>query len=522
MSPEEKKHPHRILRWLLVSFAGLLLLAGISAAYLRWFSPFDRAWCIRTLEKRYEANVELKSFSASLFPVVDIEGEGLVLRRKDQPEAPPLASVGKFSLNALWLNLLRTPRHLGTVRLEGLVLNIPPRRPDQGVAQHGKRQKRNVAPFVLDDVVADGTTLNVFSANAQKPPRAFVIEKLRMRSAGTGQPMSFEATLTNSVPVGEIHSSGKFGPWNADDPSMTPLAGSYSFQHADLSTIRGLAGILSSEGRYEGVLSQINIEGKTDTPNFALGVTGNPVHLKTEFTALVDGVNGDTFLRPVTAHIGSSTIVARGGIARTFGSPGRTILLTAVAQSARLEDVLRLAVKQPRPPMTGTVDINTSIDIHPGTEDIAKRLKLDGRFAIRSAHFTNADAEQKISSLSRLGQGKRGDTEIQNVALDMQGQFVMANGLVKFSRLSFSVPGAGIQLHGNFGLVSQELDFEGEVRLQAKVSQMTTGIKSVLLKAVDPLFARDGAGIVVPIRISGTKTSPTFGIEVGKIFGRGR
>lgn len=522
MSLDGKKHPHRVLKWLLASFAGLVGLAGVSAAYLRWFSPLDRAWVVRTLEKRYEANVELDSFRASLFPDVDIEGEGLVLRRKDQPGAPPLASVRKFSLNALWLELLRRPRHFGTVRLEGMVLNIPPRRHDQGVTPHGKKQKRNVAPFVLDEVVADGTTLNVFSAKAGKPPRAFDIKRLRLRSAGTGQPMSFEATLTNPVPVGEIQSNGKFGPWNPDDPSLTPVAGSYSFQHADLSTIRGLAGILSSEGRYEGVLSQINVEGKTDTPNFALGVTGNPVHLRTEFTALVDGVNGDTFLRPVTAHIGSSTIVANGGVVRTSGLPGRTILLTAVAEPARLEDVLRLAVKSSRPPMTGSVDINTSIDIHPGAEDIAKRLKLDGRFTIRSAHFTNADAEQKISSLSRIGQGKRGDMEIQNVALDMQGQFVLADGLVKFSRLSFNVPGAGVQLHGDFGLVSQQLDFEGELRLQAKVSQMTTGVKSVLLKAVDPLFARDGAGIVLPIKITGTKNSPSFGVEVGKIFGRGR
>lgn len=522
MLQDGRNRGYRVFKWLLISVGVLVGLAAASAGYLHWFSPLDRAWCVRTLEQRYEANVELDSFKASLFPSVDIEGAGLVLRRKDQPNAPPMASIKKFSLNAVWLNLLRRPRHLGTVRFEGLVLNIPPRRPDQGGRPQQKKKKHEGPPFILDHLLIRGTTLSIASSNPAKAPLVFDIRDLRMQSTGNEQPMSFDATLINPVPVGLIHSQGKFGPWDPDDPSMTPVEGIYTFDHADLGTIRGLAGMLSSEGSYEGVLSQISVEGKTDTPDFALGVAGNPVHLKTEFTALVDGVNGDTFLRPVTAHIGGTTIVAKGGVARTYGMKGRTILLSAVVKPARLEDVLRLAVKSSKPPMTGGVEVNTSIEIHPGTEDIAKRLKLDGQFTIRSARFTNADAEQKISSLSRLGQGKRGDTEIQNVALDMQGRFLMGNGVAKFSKLSFSVPGADVQLHGNFGLVSQALDFEGELRLQAKVSQMTTGVKSVLLKAVDPLFARDGAGAVLPIKITGTKNSPSFGIEVGKIFGRGR
>ena len=524
--PSNRKAPlHRLLVWLVTGMGGLAALAAISAAYLRWFSPIDRAWVVRTLETRYEANVELKSFRASLFPRIDIEGEGLVLRRKDRPGLPPLASIRRFSVGALWLNLLRRPRHLGTVTFEGLVINVPPRRPENATtrqmgAGRTKSAKDKTPPFVLDQVTADGTVLNIMSANAEKLPRAFDIRKLRMKSAGNSEPMSFEATLTNPVPVGLIHSTGKFGPWDADDPSMTPVSGNYSFRQADLSSIRGLAGILSSDGAYEGVLSQIAVEGKTDTPDFALGATGNPVHLQTDFTALVDGVNGDTFLRPVVAHIGSSVIEAKGGVARTYGKSGRTILLSATAKPSRLEDLLRLAVKSPQPPMTGGAEIDTSIEIRPGNEDITRRLKLDGQFRIHSARFTNADAERKISSLSRLGQGKRGNPQIQNVTLDMQGRFVMANGLVKFPSLSFNVPGAGVNLHGTFGLISQQIDFEGELRLQAKISQMTTGIKSVLLKAVDPLFARAGAGAVLPIKISGTKNSPSFGIEVGKILSR--
>jgi hypothetical protein len=43
---------------------------------------------------------------------------------------------------------------------------------------------------------------------------------------------------------------------------------------------------------------------------------------------------------------------------------------------------------------------------------------------------------------------------------------------------------------------------------------MTTGWKSLLLKAVDPFFKKDGAGAVLPIKITGTKSDPHFGLNL--------
>jgi hypothetical protein len=80
------------------------------------------------------------------------------------------------------------------------------------------------------------------------------------------------------------------------------------------------------------------------------------------------------------------------------------------------------------------------------------------------------------------------------------------------------VPGASVQLHGHYGLISENLDFHGTLRLEAKLSQMTTGIKSLLLKAVDPLFTRKGAGTVLPIKITGTKDQPSFGLDLSKLI----
>jgi hypothetical protein len=519
MRPESSRTwPRRLLEWFVLFMACLAFLVAVAAALLHWYSPLNRNWVKKALEKRYEANVELQEFNASLYPTVSITGAGLVLRRKDQPGLPPFASIRRFSISARWPGLLLHVRRFREVRLEGLVLNIPPRRNPPSSNKKSTRKRLPVSPFLLEDVVADGTTLNILSANPNKPPHVFEIRRLRLQSAGVGRAMSFQAELTNPVPVGQVLSNGRFGPWDADDPSETPLGGTYTFSDADLSTIHGLRGILSSQGRYEGVLSNIKVEGETDTPDFGLAISGNKVHLQTEFTAVVDGTTGDTFLRPVTAQLGASTIVARGGVARASQSAGRIISLDVTAKPARLEDLLRIAVKSPTPVMTGAVTLQTKLDLQPGKQDITERLKLDGTFNIDSAHFTNPEVEEKITGLSRLGQGKRGDPGIQNAPINMQGQFVFGSGLAKFSNLRFGVPGASIQLHGSFGLANEALDFEGTARLEAKVSQLTSGMKSVLLKAVDPLFERDGAGIVVPIKITGTREKPSIQVEFGKIF----
>jgi hypothetical protein len=268
------------------------------------------------------------------------------------------------------------------------------------------------------------------------------------------------------------------------------------------------------------VLSQIQVQGETDTPDFDLGISGNKLHLKTQFSAVVDGVNGDTLLQPVSAQLLGSSIVARGGVTQEAGRKGRIILLDVSAKPARVEDFLRLAVKSTTPSIIGAASVETKFDLHPGEEEIAKRLKLDGSFTVQSAQFTNPDVETKISSLSRLGRGRPRDDDIQNARFDMQGHFVLANSQVTFSSFSFGVPGATVQLQGTFGLLSQALDFHGTLRLQAKVSQLTTGVKSLLLKVIDPLFEGKGAGTVLPIKITGTRGEPSFQIEIGKVFKR--
>jgi hypothetical protein len=46
---------------------------------------------------------------------------------------------------------------------------------------------------------------------------------------------------------------------------------------------------------------------------------------------------------------------------------------------------------------------------------------------------------------------------------------------------------------------------------------MVTGWKSLLLRPFDPLLSRNGAGVEVPILITGTKSAPKFGLDLQKM-----
>jgi hypothetical protein len=67
-----------------------------------------------------------------------------------------------------------------------------------------------------------------------------------------------------------------------------------------------------------------------------------------------------------------------------------------------------------------------------------------------------------------------------------------------------------------YSLDGNEFDFHGKARLQAKISHMATGWKSVLLKPVDPFFSKNGAGTELPVKITGTRSEPHFGLDFGR------
>ena len=92
--------------------------------------------------------------------------------------------------------------------------------------------------------------------------------------------------------------------------------------------------------------------------------------------------------------------------------------------------------------------------------------------------------------------------------------------MLRIPTLVFDIPGAAVKLQGTYALRPQTIAFSGNLYMDAKISQTVTGWKSMLLKIADPLFRENGQ-TVVPLKITGTRAAPAFGMDVGRIFKKG-
>ncbi len=473
---------------------------------------------MKILQTHFESKVEFSDFKVSLFPRVLVTITGLVMRHKGRTDIPPLIQIQQVSMYGNILSLARTQPRIAFVQLDGLQINAPPR--EAGGDPLIQRTDQDLAkkyPALIQELRADDAVITVLRAQSEKPPRTFPIHHLLLRELSFDRPARFHATLTNAVPRGEIDASGEFGPWLPEVPRQTPAGGQYTFENADLGTLKGIKGILSSKGSFSGPLDYLKVEGVTDTPDFALRTTDHPIALHTEFSSIVDGTNGDTLLNSVTARFLHTTLAVSGKVVDVDRNvKGRTIALDAVSQDARVEDLIRLAAKGKEPAMTGSVILRTKINIPEGPGDLIDLLKLTGQFGIGDAQFTSPVVQGKVDTLSRKGQGQPKDMDINGVVSEVRANFRVSAAVVHFSNLSFGVTGASINLAGTYYLEGGGLDFHGKLTLQAKPSQTTTGAKSFFLKALDPFFKGKNAGTVLAIKITGTKDNPRFGLDRGR------
>src|ERR1700681_3498988 len=487
----------------------VIALVAVVVTGIHLSNPYLHKKVVEMLAEKFHADVELKAFHVYLFPGARIEGAGLVLRHEGRTDVPPLISIGEFSAEAGILGLIGKPWKIQQVKLKGLVIQIPP------PAQRRKQDwsKARDVPVLIREIVSADAELRLLPKSADKDPHVFAIHRLVMHSVGLDRPAKFTAQLTNAIPPGEIETMGSFGPWNPDDPGQTPLAAEYTFDKADLGVFKGIRGILSSTGKFGGVLENIEVEGKTSTPDFTVNIGGHPLHLETNLSATVDGTNGTTLLHPVTAHLLNTVIVAQGGVVKSKDNKGKEITLDVTVDKGRLEDLLRLAVKTTQPPLTGAVNFHTKFDLPPGEGDFADRLNLNGKFDVKQAQFTSPEVTAKIETLSRKGQGQPENKDAGSSVSQLKANFVLDNGVITFPGLTFTVTGAQVALNGRYGLEKENLDFYGKLLMKAKISQTTTGAKSLVLKAVDPFFRKNGQ-TELPIKITGQRDHPSFGLDL--------
>jgi hypothetical protein len=500
-------------------FVAAAILAGVGVRrVLREMEPLLRRKVVETLSARFHSPVELDRLDLSMSKGVVVTGGGLRIlylagptKPDARPNAPPMLTVENFEFRTGWRELLRPTTRVVSVKVRGLQVNIPPKE-ERGVAMPDdpKRKGQPVLGIAVDTIECTDAKVVIETSAPGKKPLEFAISRLVLTDVGALKPFQYEAVLVNPKPVGNVRSTGRFGPWQDDNPRDTPLDGSYEFTHADLSSIHGISGILSSTGRFGGTLGKIAVEGVTETPNFRLDVSDHAMGLRTEFRAVVDGTTGDTRLDAVKAWVGRSELTAAGAVTRSEKMPGHTTDLHVVMEKGRIEDMLVLGLKANPTLMRGALALKTHIVIPPGPVSVSRKMRLDGTFAIHGAEFNDPQMQQKVDALSMRAQGKpklANARDAEAVASSMTGRFSQADGVVQVSELNYQMPGAEVQMEGKVELEGSTFEFHGKVRTQATASQMMTGWKSLLLSPFDGLLKKNGAGLELPIKLTGTRST---------------
>ena len=493
------RRPHSGRKAIAIVLVGLAAV-GLAALLFTFLWPFSQASVVQNLSEATDSTVSVQSFHATYFP------PGCVLDGVEfhhHGDHFTLITLDELIVEGSYLGMLR--KHVAQLTAVGARIFVPP----FGQSITFNTQHSNI---VVDEIVANGSSVEFEQKEHGMNPFRFDVHEARLNHVQWGSPIGYEIRFHNPNPPGEIAARGKFGAWTKGHPDDTPISGDYTFQHADLGVYGGIAGLLASKGHFEGMLGHINVSGTTDVPDFVVTSGGHKVKLDAKFEAYVDARHGDTFVRHVEAHFGRTTVIAEGSVARVVGKRGKTARFHLTVRPGRIEDVLGLFVTA-RPPMSGETTMDAQVEIPTGTEPFLEKVKIQGTFGVDNGTFRTHKTQKGVDELSAGARGENME-DPETVVTDLEGQVKAVSGVAHFSTVSFQVPGANARLNGTYGLVDHKINLHGRMRVDTRISKTTTGIKSLLLKMLDPIFKKKRVGEVVPVHIEGTYEKPDFGLDM--------
>ena len=495
-------HSFRLGRKALYVAIALLVLIGAAAVFYVKYWPFSKEAVLQDLQEASDSTVSVQSYHPTYFP------PGCVLYGLEFHHAPDhfkLIEVQKLRVQGSYLGILRG--HVPRIIADGAHVFVP---------ALGTKESFNTqhATTVVDELVANGSFVEFEPKEAHETPLRFDVHEATFRNLRWGSPFAYHVKFHNPNPPGEIAADGKFGPYSKDHPEKTSFSGSYTFNHADLGVYDGISGILSSEGKFDGTLNQLTVSGTTATPAFHVKDSGNTFNLTTKFDAYVNGQNGDTFLKSVEAHFGHTTVLAQGSVAKAEAGKGKLTKIQFSSAHGRIEDVLGLFTSA-RAPMSGEIALRATTELPPGREPFLHKLRLEGSFNIAKGTFSTPKTQRGVDELSAGARGQNKD-DPENVLSDLKGQVKLVEGLAHFSELSFSIPGAHADMRGTYGVDEpHRINLHGQMRVETRISKTTSGMKSFVLKIIDPVFKKKKKGEIVPVHILGTYEKPDFGLDLG-------
>ena len=499
--------PNRGRRKLLLvgGLIGVVVLV-LAVVVLAWKWPFTPDHVRTDLQQGSGTKVSFQNFKQTFFPPGCVL-EHVTFRSDAVPNGPPVLTADRITIATSYARLLA--HDIGTIRAEGAHVVLPP----LGKGQKLFQQSSNSHSTKIGRLIADASVFEVTSATPGASPFRLQIRKLTVHDLGSSQGMSFQIDALVPQPAGEVIANAHLGRWNSDKPEMTELSGTYQFRHAKLGGFHAIAGTLASDGRFQGPVKNLNVRGSTDVPDFEVTRTHHKIHLTTEFDAVVDATAGDVVLRSIKAHSDRTTVTGNGKIAGVAGKKGKTASLDLFVRDGRIEDVLFLFVRGEQSPLDGQTSFEAKVTIPPGNRKFVDKVILDGNFAINSGRFTNSQTQGKVNQLTAQARGVKNPTpsDSEAVTTDWTGHVLLQDGIAHFSELRIRAPGAGVKLHGTYGLEKQNVNLHGMLYMQATLSQATSGIKSILLKPLEPFLKKNRhGGAKFPVGITGTYSHPSY------------
>jgi hypothetical protein len=501
-------------RWIWVLPVAAMLAFAAFLILLRYF-PYSKNKIVQSLQETFPSAITVDHFQQVYFPHPGCKAVGIRFRSfSSPPGTPPIVEIHDLTIQGSYADLMFRPHHISKVLLDGLHLYFSPIN-NTKTFSGGSTQSL----ITIGQLVANGAVLEVERAD-KKPALRFDFHELSLGSVSDKNAMSYNLAMHNPEPPAEIRSAGHFGPFNGDNPTQTPVSGKYSFNGGDLSIFDGIAGIVNSEGTFSGPLGQITVQGATDTPDFEVVRSGHSGPLRTQFQAYVNGTNGDVVLNNVDATYLRTKINAKGNIAAKEGSAGKFTSLDFAVRGGRIEDILRIFVKGNRPPMSGVTSLQAHVTVPPDGKPFLNEVSLQGDFEIAEGRFESQPRQESVDELSEKARGKKipksdgqENKSPEDVISHVNGHADLRNGVATFPELSFNIPGADARMHGTYNLLNEKLDFHGTVKMDAKFSKSTSGIKSLFAKVLDP-FLDKKHGSVVPVVVDGTYQNPHFGLDL--------
>lgn len=482
----------------------VLLIVGVAAWLVNGHWPYRYRNVKPMLENVFASQITFGQYHRIYFPNPGFVADKVTLRRNTALGLPPVGSIDHVRVEGRWIDLILLRRRVKRVEADGLHVVIPPVGSE---ANHqdfplGSARDFTGPETAVGELDIYNALLDIMRTDGSR--YSFPVFRLVLGNVQQGRRVTFRLKMQNAIPSGDIQAHGSLGPVRADDLGQTPVSGEYTFTGVRLEDVSGLRGVLEAKGSFRGNLGGIEADTDGQVPDFAIG-HGQPRQLTGRARGAVNALNADVKLHSVDLHTGRTDIHAEGTIA---GKPKTTDLDIAVRRG-RAEDILQ-PFMHGRAPITGPVQLRTKARLAPAEEGktFFQRLTMDGRFDIPAEKMTNPQTAKSMTAFSERAQGGHepaqevGDDQPQAIS-SLVGDVIIRNGIAHAKALTFELPGAVAHVSGDFDLRNQNVKMTGDLRMQADVSHVATGFKSVLLKPFAPFFRKKHAGAVVPIVVNG-------------------